>query len=171
MKQSNLSRSTIASASLILAFTAFLSKILGLLRDRLLASHFGTGATLDAYQISFLLPDFIYNLFILGALSAAFRDHRFPELEKEELGQIKIEISLLSRLSPVLVEEIKPWKHGVVVSRDGKSGLFLPQVWEQIPDKESFLGELCQQKAGLPRDCWKDLKTRLYSFSVDAFHE
>ncbi|PIU20445.1 MAG: hypothetical protein COT18_02230, partial [Elusimicrobia bacterium CG08_land_8_20_14_0_20_59_10] len=106
-----------------------------------------------------------------GALSAAFRDHRFPELEKEELGRIKIEISLLSRMSPVTAEEIKPWKHGVVVSRDGKSGLFLPQVWEQIPDKESFLGELCQQKAGLPRDCWKDLKTRLYSFSVDAFHE
>lgn len=65
-------RCSIASASLILAASALISRLLGLFRDRLLAGRFGTGALVDAYQISFLLPDFIYNIFIIGALSASF---------------------------------------------------------------------------------------------------
>ncbi len=65
-------RSNIASASLILAATSLLSRLLGLFRDRLLAGRFGTGSLIDGYQISFLLPDLVYNLFIVGALSVAF---------------------------------------------------------------------------------------------------
>ena len=106
-----------------------------------------------------------------GAYSAAFRDHRFAPVTADELKQIKIEVSLLSRLAPVKAADIKPGMHGVVVVQDGKSGLFLPQVWEQLPAREEFLGELCAQKAGLPRDCWKDPKTEIYSFTVDAFEE
>ena len=106
-----------------------------------------------------------------GAFSAAFRDGRFQPLKKEELPGIKIEVSVLSPLKPSSAGEIKPGQHGVVVVKDGKSGLFLPQVWEQIPAKEDFMGELCEQKAGLPRDCWKDPKTQLYSFTVDSFKE
>ena len=106
-----------------------------------------------------------------GAFSAAFRDGRFQPLKKEELPGIKIEVSVLSPLKPSPVGEIKPGQHGVVVVKDGKSGLFLPQVWEQIPAKEDFMAELCEQKAGLPRDCWKDPKTQLYSFTVDSFKE
>lgn len=63
-------RSTITGASIILAFSSLASRLLGLFRDRLLAGRFGTGKLLDAYQVSFLLPDLIYNLFIIGALSA-----------------------------------------------------------------------------------------------------
>ena len=106
-----------------------------------------------------------------GAFSAAFRDGRFQPVTREELYKIKIEVSVLSPLKPVQAADIKPRQHGVVVVRDGKSGLFLPQVWEQIPAKEDFMGELCAQKAGLPRDCWKDPKTQLYSFTVDPFEE
>ena len=61
--------------------------------------------------------------------------------------------------------------HGAVAVKDGKSGLFLPQVWEQLPGKDEFFGELCAQKAGLPRDCWKDPAVKLYSFTVDSFEE
>jgi len=106
-----------------------------------------------------------------GALSAAFRDTRFRPLTAEELPGIKIEVSVLSPLKPLSAREIKPYVHGVYLVKDGKSGLFLPQVWEQIPAKEEFMGELCEQKAGLPRDCWKDPETRLYSFTVDPFEE
>ena len=106
-----------------------------------------------------------------GAFSAAFRDGRFRSLEREELPEIKIEVSVLSPLSPLPAAEIKPRLHGVVAVKDGRSGLFLPQVWEQIPDKENFMGELCEQKAGLPRDCWKDPGTQLYAFTVDPFEE
>ena len=107
-----------------------------------------------------------------GAESAAFHDSRFRPVEKGELEKINIEISLLSPLKKVPgAEAVKPRVHGVVVSREGRSGLFLPQVWEQIPDKQAFLGELCGQKAGLERNCWRDKKTDLYIFTVEAFQE
>lgn len=106
-----------------------------------------------------------------GARSAAFEDGRFSPLERRELDEVKLEISVLSAMRPAKPAEIKPWKHGVMAVAGRSSGLFLPQVWEQIPAKEDFLGEICEQKAGLPRDCWKDPKTSLYTFTVDAFEE
>lgn len=107
-----------------------------------------------------------------GALSAAFEDGRFKPVEKEELEKLKIEISILSPLKKIAgAGEIIPHKHGVVIVRDRHSGLFLPQVWEQIPGKEDFLSELCSQKAGLERNCWKDKKTGLHIFTVDSFKE
>jgi len=106
-----------------------------------------------------------------GAISAAFRDGRFPPLKAEELPGVRLEVSVLSRLKLAKAGDIKPRVHGVVAAGEGRSGLFLPQVWEQIPDKEDFLGELCAQKAGLRRTCWKDAGTSLYTFTVDAFLE
>ena len=106
-----------------------------------------------------------------GAVSAAFRDHRFAPLQASELDRVKIEISVLSRMKKTDEKDIQPGRHGVVVMREGRSGVFLPQVWKQIPDKDSFMGEVCQQKAGLPRDCWKTPGTDIYTFTVDSFEE
>jgi len=109
-----------------------------------------------------------------AANAAAFEDTRFRPLEKAELEKIKIEISVLSPLKKAAdAKEIVPGRQGVVVVGDAgrRSGLFLPQVWEQIPDKGEFLSELCSQKAGLERGCWKDKKTTLYIFTVDPFKE
>lgn len=58
--------------ALILAFTSGLSYALGLLRDRVLAGTFGASHLLDTYQASFIIPDFLFNLLIAGALSTAF---------------------------------------------------------------------------------------------------
>jgi putative peptidoglycan lipid II flippase len=63
---------SINSAALIIATASILSRLLGLVRDRILASQFGAGDTLDIYYAAFRVPDLIYNLLILGALSAAF---------------------------------------------------------------------------------------------------
>jgi len=49
-----------------------LSKFLGLIRDRLLAGHFGAGDELDMYYAAFRIPDFVFNILIIGAISAAF---------------------------------------------------------------------------------------------------
>jgi len=105
------------------------------------------------------------------ALYAAFKDSRFPPLLAEELDRVKIEISVLSRIKKSSADEIVPHVSGVVVQRNGSSGVFLPQVWEQIPDKDSFMGELCQQKARLARDCWKLPGTEIYTFTVESFEE
>ncbi|MDP3729228.1 MAG: murein biosynthesis integral membrane protein MurJ [bacterium] len=62
---------SISSAALLLGAAGLLSRILGILRDRLLAGHFGAGRELDIYYAAFQIPDFVYNIFLLGAASAA----------------------------------------------------------------------------------------------------
>lgn len=64
--------STILSAGLLMSILTFCGSILGLVRNALLASKFGASLTLDIYYASFRLPDLIYNIFILGAISVAF---------------------------------------------------------------------------------------------------
>ena len=59
-------------AAFILAAASLVSRLFGLLRDRLLASHFGASTELDIYYAAFRLPDFIYNILIVGAISASF---------------------------------------------------------------------------------------------------
>lgn len=63
---------SVVSAALVITVSGLISRVLGLLRDRFLASTFGAGDTLDIYYAAFRIPDLIYNLLILGALSAAF---------------------------------------------------------------------------------------------------
>jgi putative peptidoglycan lipid II flippase len=63
---------SVASAAFLITIMSLASRIMGLFRDRLLASTFGAGDTLDVYYAAFRIPDLIYNLLILGALSAAF---------------------------------------------------------------------------------------------------
>ncbi len=63
---------SVAAAALIISLAGVASRLLGLFRDRILAGQFGAGDTLDAYYAAFRIPDLIYNLMIVGALSAAF---------------------------------------------------------------------------------------------------
>ena len=72
LKFLNSETASVSMAGLILAGAAMLSRLLGLLRDRLLASHFGAGDTLDVYYAAFQIPDLIFNLLVVGALSAGF---------------------------------------------------------------------------------------------------
>ncbi len=65
-------RKTFFRGSAVLAFTALLSNLLGLLRDRLLAHSFGAGTALDAYNAAFIVPNLLLNIFVAGALTAAF---------------------------------------------------------------------------------------------------
>jgi putative peptidoglycan lipid II flippase len=63
---------SVVSAAFVITLSGLASRVLGLFRDRFLASTFGAGDTLDVYYAAFRIPDLIYNLLILGALSAAF---------------------------------------------------------------------------------------------------
>ena len=106
------------------------------------------------------------------ARAAAFEDPRFPEVTSDELADIVIEISILSPMRRIAnADEIVPNVHGVVVRSGRRAGLFLPQVWEQLPDKAQFLGYLCAEKAGLPFDSWRNPETELSVFTVVAFEE
>src|SRR3989344_2946041 len=61
---------SITSAAIIVAAASMASRLLGIFRDRILATEFGAGDTLDIYYAAFRLPDLVYNLLILGAVSA-----------------------------------------------------------------------------------------------------
>ena len=63
---------SVAAAAVIIAVAGIASRVLGLFRDRILAAQFGAGDTLDVYYAAFRIPDLVYNLLVLGALSAAF---------------------------------------------------------------------------------------------------
>ncbi|MFH0948794.1 MAG: AmmeMemoRadiSam system protein B [Elusimicrobiota bacterium] len=116
----------------------------------------------------------IYEAVTQLAIAAAVEDYRFSPATKNELNDIKIEISVLSPLKKISsATEIIEGKHGVVVRKGARSGLFLPQVWEhpELAKKEAFLSELCMQKAGLEPDAWKKGDVDLYTFTVFAFKE
>lgn len=68
----NRSSKTIFSAASILAIAALTSRVLGLIRDRLLAGYFGAGDELDIYYTAFRLPDLVFSVLIMGAISSAF---------------------------------------------------------------------------------------------------
>jgi putative peptidoglycan lipid II flippase len=63
---------TITSAAVVIGAASLASRLLGVFRDRVLAGEFGAGDVLDAYFAAFKIPDLVYNLLILGALSAGF---------------------------------------------------------------------------------------------------
>ncbi|XLQ20068.1 MAG: murein biosynthesis integral membrane protein MurJ [Candidatus Moraniibacteriota bacterium] len=65
-------RQSIAAGALVVAFFGIISRILGLVRDRILASHYGAGDDLDIYYAAFRLPDLTFELLVMGALGAAF---------------------------------------------------------------------------------------------------
>src|SRR3989344_6764042 len=64
--------SDIFRGSITLAVFSMVSGLMGLFRDHILASHFGAGEMLDIYYAAFKIPDFIFNLIIIGAVSSAF---------------------------------------------------------------------------------------------------
>jgi uncharacterized protein len=107
------------------------------------------------------------------ALAAAFKDNRFPPLTRDELAEIKIEISVLSPMKKISdINDIELGTHGVYVERRKLNGLFLPQV---APDNNwdvtTLLNTLCIEKAGLEAGCWRDSKTSLYTFTAQIFEE
>ena len=59
-------------AAVIVGFSSFISRFLGVFRDHILAGQFGAGDELDIYYAAFRVPDLIFNLLVLGALSAGF---------------------------------------------------------------------------------------------------
>jgi putative peptidoglycan lipid II flippase len=63
---------SIAVAAVLVAVSSLASRVLGVVRDRILAGQFGAGQTLDWYYSAFRIPDLIFNLIVLGALSAGF---------------------------------------------------------------------------------------------------
>ena len=128
--------------------------------------------------IGHILPqEELYKCVMDNAINAAVNDPRFNPVQYDELKDISIEISVLSipqRLTFSSGEELKkkliPNVHGVILKRGFRQSTYLPQVWEQLPDKELFLTQLCL-KGGMSPICWKDPSTEVYVYRAYVFSE
>lgn len=109
-----------------------------------------------------------------NARAAAYRDPRFPPVTPDEVQRLEVEVSVLSRRTPMDVyseEEalaaLRPGVDGIYFEFHDLASTFLPQVWESIPDPEQFLGEL-RRKAGLPPSFWHP-DVRLSRYTVEKY--
>lgn len=112
----------------------------------------------------------LYQAVIQASVYAATRDSRFKPVTSEELDDLEVEISVLTPLRKVVNPKmVTPGKHGLVIAKDGKRGLLLPQVAvEHNWTRETFLERTCL-KAGLPRDAWRS-EAEIFVFEAIVFH-
>lgn len=110
------------------------------------------------------------------AVNAAYGDPRFRPLSKAEFEKVSVEISVLTVPAPLaykgaedLLKKLTS-DDGVVLSKGARSATFLPQVWEQLPGKEEFLGHL-SMKAGLSADAWRGPGITVETYRVEHFSE
>jgi AmmeMemoRadiSam system protein A len=98
----------------------------------------------------------LFETVVQMALAAATQDYRFPPIKLEELGRLKIEISVLTLPRPIQdAREVEVGRHGIIVSKGIANGLLLPQVpTEHGWDRETYLRHGCL-KAGLDEDEWQ----------------
>lgn len=105
------------------------------------------------------------------ALQAAFNDPRFNPLTFDELPYIEIEISVLTPYEKIKnAEAIIPGRDGVLLKKEGRQAVFLPQVAaERNWSRYELLDNLCI-KAGLKTGSWKK-DSELYTFQAMIFEE
>ena len=115
----------------------------------------------------------LFETIIEMAIESSTGDPRFEPVRPEELKDLEIEVSVLFPKKRIKsLDEIELGKHGVIVKRGYASGVFLPQVAVETGwSKEEFMRNLCEGKAGLPPDCYKDEKTEVYVFEAQVFDE
>jgi len=127
----------------------------------------GCIGTLEAYQP--LIIDVAENAF-----NAAFKDPRFSALNSKEFPHLDYHISILTPPSALIIDseadllnQLRPNIDGIIIKEGMKRGTFLPSVWEQLPDKKSFLTQL-KLKAGFSPNYWSNNIT-IERYEVDSF--
>ena len=103
--------------------------------------------------------------------NAAFNDKRFNPVTAEEIDSLKVNVSILTPAYKMefeseedLLNKITPNKDGIIIIDGEHQGVYLPSVWEEIPDKKEFLNSL-KVKAGLTEDYWSN-ELKAYRFET-----
>jgi len=94
---------TIASAAIILGAASLVSRLLGLVRDRILAGQFGAGDELDVYYAAFRIPDLVYSILVLGAITAGFIPVFIDYLQKDKKDAWHLANSILNIIGTSLI--------------------------------------------------------------------
>ena len=116
-----------------------------------------------------LIVDVAHN-----AQAAAFRDSRFTPLTSAEFAQVDLHISVLSKPQRMQVEsredllgKLRPGVDGLIIKEGDRQSTYLPSVWSQMPDAETFVREL-RRKGGMNPDTWSE-DTRVFHYTTEAF--
>ena len=108
------------------------------------------------------------------AYASAFQDTRFTSVTMEELSKIDIEISVLTPQQQIscrdqneLLEQLTAGEDGLTIEDGGRRATFLPSVWKQLPEKNTFLRRL-KNKAGMDENHWSN-SFRAYTYRSVCF--
>lgn len=112
-----------------------------------------------------------------AAVAAALQDPRFRPVQKDELGSIRLEVTVLTVPVPLdcppaeRAAHVVVGRHGLIVRGRGTSGLLLPQVATEYGwDAEEFLDHTCT-KAGFLGRCWDAADIEVLTFEGQIFSE
>jgi AmmeMemoRadiSam system protein B/AmmeMemoRadiSam system protein A len=115
----------------------------------------------------------LYKLVPEMAVAAGFRDPRFHPLSKEELGDVRIKVSVyLTNVYRIEdLSEFEMGKHGIIMMKGGRGATYLPEVpveagWTMV---EEEMESLCR-KAGLPGGAWRE-GAEFYVYKTQVFGE
>src|SRR5215470_8560641 len=101
------SHQSVGRGAFLVAAGIFLSRIAGLIRDRVFSHFFGLSYAADAFRAAVRIPNFLQNLFGEGVLSASFIPvyaKLIAEEKREDAGRVAGAIfSLLALVTAVLV--------------------------------------------------------------------
>lgn len=135
---------SVVSAAVIVAVFSLLSRIVGFFRDRLLAGLFGAGDQLDVYYAAFRIPDFLFQLIVIGALSACFipvftryfgkDNERAWRYTSNTVNVLSVTFLVMAALGAALAPLYTPWVvHG-----------FSPDKQQQVVDatRVLFIGQV-----------------------------
>lgn len=111
-----------------------------------------------------------------NAYAAAFRDPRFAPVTANEIDELEIHISLLTRAEPIafsseadVIAQLIPGVDGLILEERLKRGTFLPSVWDTLADPKDFLRQL-KLKAGLPARYWSET-LKIYRYRTEIIGE
>jgi AmmeMemoRadiSam system protein A len=105
------------------------------------------------------------------ARGAALEDPRFAPVTPAELPELQIEISVLSAPFRIAASQVNVGEHGLIITRGNYRGVLLPRVASEHGWTAERLLDETSIKAGLPRDAWRDVNTRIEAFTAEVFSE
>jgi len=132
------------------------------------------GCMIDAFEEH----EPLYQNILRNTDLAASADERFPPVSPEEVGELRISISVVTPPEPLafddpedLLSRLDPGLDGVILTVNGVMATYLPDVWERFPDPEELLDHLCE-KAGLAPDRWREQPyPTIETYRVTRFEE
>ena len=145
----------------------------------------GVFVTLNTYPtlslrgcIGIIEPVYPFPEALDHAARSACHDPRFMDLGEDELNDIVIDVTVLTRPRPIVVKDkielltaIKIGRDGIIIEYRGRKAVFLPQVpveWKW--DVKEYLENLCR-KAGVANDAWKEKECKVLAFQGRLFRE